>query len=551
MITNVIPAASIAIVLLGPVLGFAQSVCGNGTVEMGEQCDGGACCTPGCTFVAAGTVCRPRATTCGDGDDACLCDAVEVCTGSSAACPADGLEVSGTVCRPSAKDLLNCPDPDPITNCPDTGCDVAEACTGMDPACPADQFEPDTTLCRMAQGVCDLDDFCTGQHAFCLPDTKSTAVCRPSAGLCDPAESCSGRENDCPPDAIQPAGTICRPAAGACDVAETCTGGPACPADALVAGGTECRAAAGSCDVAEDCTGSSAACPANGFVAAGTECRPSLDVTCDPAEACTGSGPQCPANAFTPDGTACDDGMACTIPDACTAGQCVGNSMICGDGTVQLGCNEECDDGNTTSGDGCSSTCQSQPGLGCPFTPLAGCRLPVLPVKSTIEIIDRERIGGLKFKWRWRKGAATDVAEFGDPLATTSYQLCIYDQGMLLTGSTAPAGGTCGVTHPKPCWRRRGANGFRYRDVSQSILPGGINRVSLKAGKDSKAEVQVHATGGIFEFPSNGGLGLPDLAAIQQPLRIQVQNTNGLCFEAAFNAPPGRQDPNRFEDVGD
>ncbi len=63
--------------------------------------------------------------------------------------------------------------------------------------------------------------------------------------------------------------------------------------------------------------------------------------------------------------------------------------------------------------------------------------------------------------------------------------------------------------------------------------------------------MQVHATGGIFEFPSNGGLGLPDLAAIQQPLRIQVQNTNGLCFETAFNAPPGRQDPNRFEDVGD
>jgi cysteine-rich repeat protein len=225
--------------------------------------------------------------------------------------------------------------------------------------------------------------------------------------------------------------------------------------------------------------------------------------------------------------------------------------MTCGDGNVQLQCNEECDDGNTTSGDGCSSTCQSQPGLGCPFTPLPGCRLPFVPAKASIDILDQERIGGLKFKWRWRRGAATDAAEFGDPLATTSYQLCVYDQDMLLTGATAPAGGTCGVTNPKPCWRRRGGKGFRYRDIPQSILPGGINRVSLKAGRDGKAEVQVHATGGIFEFPSNGGLGLADLAAIQQPFRVQVQNSDGLCFEAAFSAPPDRQDPNRFEDLGD
>ena len=181
MIVKLVPAVGVAILLCGPAVASAQAVCGDGMVEMGEACDGGVCCTAGCAFVAAGTVCRPRAGTCGDGDDACLCDAVESCTGSSASCPADGLEASGTVCRPNAKDLLNCPDPDPITNCPDAACDVPEVCTGMDLACPADQFEPDTTLCRTSQGACDLDDFCTGQHRV-LPSRPQEQGRVPSVG---------------------------------------------------------------------------------------------------------------------------------------------------------------------------------------------------------------------------------------------------------------------------------------------------------------------------------------------------------------------------------
>ncbi|MDI3281758.1 DUF4215 domain-containing protein [Polyangium sp. 15x6] len=43
---------------------------------------------------------------------------------------------------------------------------------------------------------------------------------------------------------------------------------------------------------------------------------------------------------------------------------------VCGNGVVEIG--EGCDDGNTTAGDGCSSTCQVQPGYTCP-TPNAPC----------------------------------------------------------------------------------------------------------------------------------------------------------------------------------
>ncbi len=49
----------------------------------------------------------------------------------------------------------------------------------------------------------------------------------------------------------------------------------------------------------------------------------------------------------------------CPMPDK----PCV-YTPVCGDGKVQG--NEQCDDGNTTSGDGCSSTCQVEPGWQCP-----------------------------------------------------------------------------------------------------------------------------------------------------------------------------------------
>lgn len=84
--------------------------CGNGTLDAGEQCDGGAiidgdCCTSACTFVAASTECRPLA------DD---CDLVEACTGSSGACPVDAKKPDGDgddVC--DEQDI--CPvDPDPL-----------------------------------------------------------------------------------------------------------------------------------------------------------------------------------------------------------------------------------------------------------------------------------------------------------------------------------------------------------------------------------------------------------------------------------------------------
>lgn len=435
------------------------------------------------------------------------CDTAEVCDGASNSCPVDTFEPASTVCRASAG-----------------SCDAAENCPGTAPhICPTDTVLPPTTECRASGGVCDFAETCTGGSPTCPTDLKSTAECRASAGGCDPAESCDGVTDGCPADVITAATTVCRATAGTCDIAEECDGAsPACPADAFVAAATVCRADAGQCDVAESCTGTAAACP---------------------------------PEAFEPNGTSCDDTMVCTVNDMCVSGVCTGDPMNCGDGVLQEICGEECDDGNNDAGDGCGATCLAEVGLGCPAVPLVGCRDPYLPGRAKIKIRDQEKIGGLKFKWQWLKGKVTDVSEFGDPLTDapggTSYLLCIYDSSGLLTQAKAPSGGLCHVKKPRPCWKAQGSKKFKYKDPPQSIEPFGLKRIDLRAGKNGRAKVQVQGTGGLFEFPSNEGFGLPDLASITSPLTIQLQNTTGLCFETVFSAPFDRQETGRFEDKAD
>lgn len=281
--------------------------CGNGVVDADEQCDGGACCTADCTFIAAGSECRASAG---------VCDVAEQCSGTSAACPADGFVTASTVCRAAAGP-----------------CDVAEACSGSSAVCPSDGFVAANNVCRAAAGSCDVAETCSGSGAACPSDDKAPAgtECRAASGPCDVAEACNGTADSCPADALAGAGSVCRAAAGDCDVSEVCDGTTtACPADALAGAGTQCRAAAGVCDAAEVCSGASAACPADGKVAAGTSCRAAAGA-CDASEACDGTGDDCPADALAGAGTLCRASAgACDSAEVCsgTGAECPADELF-------------------------------------------------------------------------------------------------------------------------------------------------------------------------------------------------------------------------------
>jgi hypothetical protein len=309
------------------------SVCGDGVLDAGEQCDDGGtaagdCCSATCQIEPATTTCRAAAGT---------CDLAETCDGTTAICPSDAKNTN--VCRAAAGE-----------------CDVAESCDGASNACPADGVESAITTCRAAAGTCDLAETCDGTTAICPSDAKNTNVCRAAAGECDAAESCDGVTDTCPADGVESVNTTCRAAAGTCDLAETCDGTTVtCPSDEK---NTDvCRSAAGDCDVAESCDGVTDTCPADGVASATTSCRAAAgecdlaetcdgttttcpsdekntDVCrsaagdCDVAESCDGVTDTCPSDQFDP--ALCDDDVYCNGDETCNAGLCeTGSPPLC------------------------------------------------------------------------------------------------------------------------------------------------------------------------------------------------------------------------------
>jgi hypothetical protein len=173
--------------------------------------------------------------------------------------------------------------------------------------------------------------------------------------------------------------------------------------------------------------------------------------------------------------------------------------------------------------------------LRCSAAPLAGCRHPTRPGAGALKISR----AAAKLQWKWTRGEATTLADFGAPLAADDYALCLYDAGsgsqprvrMLL-----PADGTCGRG---PCWRATGTTGFKYGDRLQT--PHGVSKAQLRAGTSGAAKVVVKGRG--------SNLGLPG-DVFTTPVTLQLQRNGGPCWEAIFSAPIVN-DPDTFKSASD
>ncbi len=136
-----------------------------------------------------------------------------------------------------------------------------------------------------------------------------------------------------------------------------------------------------------------------------------------------------------------------------------------------------------------------------------------------------------QLQWKWSKGSLTSKAEFGTPLSTTSYQLCIYDgTPSLIFDVTIPAGGLCNMANPKPCWKDK-PKGFDYRN--KDITPDSVEQLKLQEGLVAgKAQIQVKGKSSPLDDPP-----LP----FAQPVIVQLHNAeSGLCWEAVYSAPASK-----------
>ncbi len=171
----------------------------------------------------------------------------------------------------------------------------------------------------------------------------------------------------------------------------------------------------------------------------------------------------------------------------------------------------------------------------CPPSP-ATCRTPVVVNKATVVMIDKTPDKGDQLSWKWTRGPTTPKSDFGNPLTTDDYALCVYDAGVLVTSAEADHGGTCGT---KPCWKDK-PTGYGY--TSHAGSPTGATSIGLKDGlADGKASITFKAKG--------IHLVMPDLTSIAGPLDVQLQRSGGgPCFGATFFAPFDRQDARELKD---
>ena len=162
----------------------------------------------------------------------------------------------------------------------------------------------------------------------------------------------------------------------------------------------------------------------------------------------------------------------------------------------------------------------------CPATPLAACRKPTARGRSLVLLKDQTPDALDTLLWKWTGAVATAKADFGDPVATTNYQLCLYDQSgatpTLRLASNAPAGGTCGA---RPCWTGM-ATGFLYVDPART--PDGLATISLRAAGAGGAKLSIQGKG--TNLPLSG---LP----LTPPVTVQLSAGSGLCWDAVYSAP--------------
>jgi len=178
----------------------------------------------------------------------------------------------------------------------------------------------------------------------------------------------------------------------------------------------------------------------------------------------------------------------------------------------------------------------------CPATPDLSCATPVDARRARLTVRRPAVVRSAKDKlaFTWGGGAATTLANFGNPLSATGYALCIYDgASCLVSESRIAPGGSCGRT-AKPCWRSNGKS-FTYTDASAAAA--GIQSVKLRPGADGKAQIVVVAKGSALESPA-----LP--LDVSSPVQAQLRSVDDRCWAAQL-ANPSRNDPRTFSASGD
>ena len=364
----------------------ASGQCQSKAQPDGAGCDDGTACTQADSCKDGACLAKPL--DCNDNNPCTLdtCDPTSGCGHAANEAPCDdGNACTGPDlcskgnCVGLAKAASACDDGNVCTN---DACDPKDGCVITANMAPCQDGNPCTTgdQCKDKQCVggtstcqCQIDSDCDDDGNLCNGTPfcdKSTAnyACKTNPATvvkCDISGDSLCAVNTCAPTTGKCAlvsavdGKPCDADGSICSAGDACKGGKCLPGATLNCNdGNPCTNDA--CDPKAGCShvNNSAACDADGSLCtdkdacSGGKCVVGSALKCDDANPCT-SDSCAPAKGCQhgPE----TDGTECGVNKGCKAGVCE-QLAYCGDKIVSG--IEQCDDGNTVSGDGCSATCK-------------------------------------------------------------------------------------------------------------------------------------------------------------------------------------------------
>lgn len=216
-----------------------------------------------------------------------------------------------------------------------------------------------------------------------------------------------------------------------------------------------------------------------------------------PPETCEPGGGCCsPTCHDMPSGTPCTVD-ACHPAATCDAGECLPGPPVA-----------------------CAACTACDPANGCVAHPRESCRRAVTARSGLLQVEHSRR----RFRWQWQRGAATTLEDFGDPMTSDGFALCVYDRSAatpaLLSRAVIPAGGLC---RGRPCWKP-GRSGFAYRDRDASA--DAITSLVLRSGADGRASIQLSGNGPALAL---------EQVPVALPVTVQLHAAGGTCWEGTFS----------------
>lgn len=270
----------------------------------------------------------------------------------------------------------------------------------------------------------------------------------------------------------------------------------------------------------------------------GQSCKSAAD--CDDENACTDD------TCENIDGFLCVHRTADPLPAQCMGccNTCRGESgagrepVTCCQNTDQFTCSDSFF-GSFTAGGSCNvidDICEeAPPAVQCPNAPVApaACRQMTKPRRHRLSLDDWAPAYSKKdrLEWGWRRGESTALADFGDPLTTTSYALCLYDgNDNLIFGSSIPAGAP---------WKKF-KTAFNY--TNRALDATGIRRIALKSrgAQPGRASIRVVGAGRAMTLGNPTPTGnLPNIGSFPitvapNSVRMQMINSIGSCWEGHY-----------------